>query len=450
MARLPLHWRGRNGERRVSHEAALRAAIPEDVATLMGRLHSHSFAAYVVGGAVRDVLAGRAPTDWDLATNATPDQLRAAFPDAQYENRFGTVGIPTGVAVREVTTFRADGPSSDARRPDSVAFIGSIEGDLARRDFTINAMAFGLAGDEGGDPVISGAFADPHGGRADLEASVLRAVGNAAERFTEDALRVLRAARFASRFGLTIEPATAAAIRDAAALTGSLSGERIGAEIEGVLAAQEPAIGLAALHDLGVMRVIAPALNERWSEGLPQRVAAIGASESPDAPDPLGRLAELLAPIADDSVAEQILTNWRRPRATMSAIAQVRAADRAAAEAERGVIDHVEYRVYVAALTGDPRDAARQIRRRLAAERAAPGAGTLLAGCEHADAQNTPALPAELAVDGAELARKIDATPGAWIKEMQASLLISIGRGEIQNQPAALLAAAERMHATNE
>ena len=450
MARLPLHWRGRNGERRVSHEAALRAAIPEDVATLMGRLHSHSFAAYVVGGAVRDVLAGRAPTDWDLATNATPDQLRAVFPDAQYENRFGTVGIPTGVAVREVTTFRADGPSSDARRPDSVAFIGSIEGDLARRDFTINAMAFGLAGGEGGDPVVSGAFADPHGGRADLEASVLRAVGNAAERFKEDALRTLRAARFASRFQLTIEPVTAAAIRDAAGLTSALSGERIGAEIEGILAAQEPAIGLAALHDLGVMHVIAPALDEHWSEGLPQRVAAIGAPESPDAPDPLGRLDELLAPIADDSVAEQILTNWRRPRATMSAIAQVRAADRKAAEAERGAIDHVEYRVYVAALTGDPRDAARQIRRRLAAERAAPGAGTLLAGCEHADAQNTPALPAELAVDGAELARKIDATPGAWIKEMQASLLISIGRGEIQNQPAALLAAAERMHATNE
>jgi hypothetical protein len=198
------------------------------------------------------------------------------------------------------------------------------------------------------------------------------------------------------------------------------------------------------------MRVIAPALNERWSEQLPQRVAAIGAPESPDAPDPLGRLAELLVPIPDDEAAEQILTNWRRPRATMSAIAQVRAADRAAAEAERGVIDHVEYRVYVAALTGDPRDAARQIRRRLAAERAAPGAGTLLAGCERADAQNTPALPAELAVDGAELARKIGATPGAWIREVQASLLISVGRGEIQNQPAALLAAAERMHATNE
>jgi tRNA nucleotidyltransferase (CCA-adding enzyme) len=434
----------------VSHEVALRAAIPEDVARLMGRIHAHGFAAYVVGGAVRDVLAGRTPTDWDLATDATPDQLRTAFPDAQYENRFGTVGIPTEVAVREVTTFRADGPSSDSRRPDSVAFIGNIEGDLARRDFTINAMAFGLAGDEGGDPVINGAFVDPHGGREDLDALVLRAVGNAAERFKEDALRTLRAARFASRFELTIEPATAAAIRDAAGLTSALSGERIGAEIEGILASEHPEIGLTALHDLGVMRVIAPALNECWSEQLPQRVAAIGSPESPDAPDPLGRLAELLAPIADDSVAEQILTSWRRPRATMSAIAQLRAADRKAAEAERGAIDHVEYRVYVAALTGDPRDAARQIRRRLAAGRAAPGAGTLLAGCERADAQSTPALPAELAVDGAELARGISAAPGAWIKGVQASLLISVGRGEIQNQPVALLAAAKRIRATNE
>lgn len=450
MARLPLHWRGRNGERRVSHEAALRAATPEDVARLMGRIHAHGFSAFVVGGAVRDVLAGRAPTDWDLATNATPDQLRAAFPDAEYENRFGTVGIPTGDAVREVTTFRADGPSSDARRPDSVAFIGSIEGDLARRDFTVNAMAFGLAGDKGGDPVINGAFVDPHGGREDLDGRVLRAVGNAAERFKEDALRTLRAARFASRFELSIEPVTAAAIRDAAGLTSALSGERIGAEIEGILASEHPEIGLAALYDLGVMRVIAPALNERWIEQLPGRVAAIGASNGPDAPDPIGRFAELLAVISDDEAAVEIITKWRRPRATMSAIAHLRAADRAAAEAERGAIDHVEYRVHVAALTGDARDAARQLRRRLAAGRAAPGAGTLLAACERADVQKAPALPAELAVDGAEIARRIGATPGAWIKGVQASLLISVGRGEIQNQPTALLAAAERMHASND
>ena len=446
MARLPLHRRGRNGERRVSHEAALRAAIPEDVATLMGRIHAHGFAVYVVGGAVRDVLAGRTPTDWDLATDATPDQLRAAFPDAQYENRFGTVGIPTAAAVREVTTFRTDGPSSDARRPDAVRFIATIEGDLARRDFTVNAMAYGLARGVDGDPVSDGAFADPHGGRDDLAKQVLRAVGNPAERFKEDALRALRAARFAARFGLTIEPSTAAAIREAAPLTATLSGERVGAEIEGILAAERAEIGLAALHDLGVMRVIAPALDAQWDQALPRRVAAVGADGSPDAPDPLGRLAELLAPIADDAAAQQVLTGWRRPRATLAALAHLRAADRLAIKAERGTIDAPEYRIRVAALTGDPRDAARQIRRRISAERATPAAVTLLAACDEADARNTPALPSELAVDGAALAAHIGVAPGAWIKPVQEALLLAVGRGDVVNHAAALLAVAERAY----
>ena len=430
----------------MSHEAALRAAIPEDVATLMGRIHAHGFAVYVVGGAVRDVLAGRRPTDWDLATDATPDQLRAAFPDAQYENRFGTVGIPTAAAVREVTTFRTDGPSSDARRPDAVRFIATIEGDLARRDFTANAMAYGLARGVDGDPVSDGAFADPHGGRDDLERQVLRAVGNPAERFKEDALRALRAARFAARFGLTIEPSTAAAIREAAPLTATLSGERVGAEIEGILAAERAEIGLAALHDLGVMRVIAPALDAQWDQALPRRVAAVGADGSPDAPDPLGRLAELLAPIADDAAAEQVLTGWRRPRATLAALAHLRAADRLAIEAERGTIDAPEYRIRVAALTGDPRDAARQIRRRISAERATPAAVTLLAACDEADARNTPALPSELAVDGAALAAHIGVAPGAWIKPVQEALLVAVGRGEVMNHAAALLTVAERAY----
>ncbi|MGA1422584.1 MAG: CCA tRNA nucleotidyltransferase, partial [Candidatus Limnocylindrus sp.] len=450
MARLPLHRRGRNGERRVSLEAALRAAAPEDVATLMRRIHAHGFAVYVVGGAVRDVLAGRTPTDWDLATDATPDQLRAAFPDAQYENRFGTVGIPTAAGVREVTTFRTDGPSSDARRPDAVDFIATIEGDLARRDFTINAMAFGLARGEVGDPVSAGAFADPHGGLGDLTARILRAVGDPSERFKEDALRALRAARFAARFGLTIEPSTADAIRAASALTGTLSGERIGAEIEGILAAGRAEIGLAALHDLGVMRVIAPALDAQWSHELPERVAAVGAPGSPDVPDPLGRLAELLTPISEDATVEQLLTRWRRPRATLAALAHLRAADRVATDAERGVTDAAEYRIRVAALTGDPRDAARQVRRRISAGRAASAAATLLAACEEADARNIPALPADLAVDGADLAAHLGVAPGAWIKRVQEALLVAIGRGEVKNQPAALLTVAERAYAQYE
>jgi len=162
----------------VTPAAAVRAAIPRDVADLLRVLRTAGFGAYVVGGAVRDVIAGRVPADWDLATEATPDQLRALFPSATYENRFGTVGVPTDAGVvREITTFRADSGSSDSRRPDEVAFLPRIDGDLARRDFTINAIAFGLAPEASrrADPVADGAIVDPHGGAEDLANGLLRA-----------------------------------------------------------------------------------------------------------------------------------------------------------------------------------------------------------------------------------------------------------------------------------
>ena len=430
----------------MSHEAALRAAVPEDVAELMGQLSAAGFAAYVVGGAVRDTLADRAPSDWDLATDATPDQLRKTFPNAQYENRFGTVGIPTSAGVREVTTFRADGPSSDARRPDAITFLGAIEGDLARRDFTINAMAFGAPSGAHGDPVASGSLVDPFGGAADLAAGLLRAVGDPSERFREDALRMLRAARFATRFNLTIEAATAAAIRRDAALVATLSGERIGAEIEGILAAESPAAGLHTLNELGLAAQIAPELHAAWVAELPARVAAIGATGSPDAPDPIGRLAELLAVITDDAEAEKILTAWRRPRATLHAVAALRAADRSASAAERGEADAASYRIATAAQSGDPRDAARQLRRRIAAGRATPAAATLLALCERADEQQLPALVADLAADGGEIIAAINEQPGAWVKPLLEELLQEVAHGRVENRRNALVAAAKQLH----
>ena len=430
----------------MSHEAALRAAVPEDVAELMGQLSTAGFAAYVVGGAVRDTLAGRTPSDWDLATDATPDQLRNAFPNAQYENRFGTVGIPTSQGVREVTTFRADGPSSDARRPDAITFLGAIEGDLARRDFTINAMAFGVPSGAHSDPVASSSLVDPFGGAADLAAGLLRAVGDPAERFREDALRMLRAARFATRFDLTIEPTTAAAIHRDAALVATLSGERIGAEIEGILAAESPAPGLQALHELGLTAQIAPELHAAWITELPTRVAAIGVTGSPDAPDPIGRLAELLAVLTDDAVVEKVLTAWRRPRATLHAVAALRAADRSAAAAERGEADAASYRIATAAQSGDPHDAARQLRRRIASGRATPAAATLLALCERADDQQVPALVGDLAADGAEIITAINEKPGAWVKPLLEELLQQVAHGHIENRPDALVAAAKLLH----
>ena len=430
----------------MSHEAALRAAIPGDVAELMGQLRAAGFAAYVVGGAVRDTLAGRTPADWDLATDATPDQLRGAFPNARYENRFGTVGIPTSAGVREVTTFRADGPSSDARRPDAITFLNAIEGDLARRDFTINAMAFGVPSGAHGDPVISGSLVDPFGGAADLAAGRLRAVGDAGERFQEDALRMLRAARFATRFDLTIDSATAAAIRRDAALVATLSGERIGAEIEGILAAENPAPGLATLFELDLTAQIAPELHAAWVADLPARVAAIGEAGSPDAPDPIGRLAELLADITDDAVVEKVLTSWRRPRATLHAVAALRAADRSAAAAERGEIDAASYRIATAAQSGDPHDAARQLRRRIASNRATPAAATLLTLCERADEQGIPALVGDLDSDGAEIIAAIDEQPGAWVKPLLEALLQEVAHGRVENRRDALVAAAKQLH----
>jgi len=429
----------------VSHEAALRAATPTDVAGLMRELRSAGFSAYAVGGAVRDVLAGRVPADWDLATDATPDQLRRIFPNAQYENRFGTVGIPTSSAVREVTTFRSDGPSSDARRPDSVTFLRAIEGDLARRDFTINAMAFGAAHDREGDPIESGALVDPHGGAQDLAAGLLRAVGDPAARFAEDALRMLRAARFVTRFSLALEPSTATAIKQGAHLAATLSGERIGAEVEGILAAESPARGIAALHELGLLAVIAPALNAAWTNELPALIGAVGAPGGVDTPDPLGRMAELLTPIEDDKVAEEILTAWRRPRAMIHAVSRIRRLDRLAARAEEGGCDAPALRIAAAAEHGDPHDAARQLRRRIATKRAHLPAAALLAHCEQADAAHTPSTPADLAIDGAQLLSVIGEAPGPWVKEVLDALLGEVARGNTPNEQKELLAAAERL-----
>ena len=431
--------------------AAIRAAVPADVAGIMRSLRAAGFGAYVVGGAVRDVLAGRVPADWDLATEASPDQIRALFPAAAYENRFGTVGVRTDAeTVREVTTFRADGPSSDARRPDSVTFLPRIDGDLARRDFTVNAMAFGLAPEASRrlDPVADGALVDPFDGAADLGAGMLRAVGDPGARFREDALRMLRALRFASRFALQIETATAEAIRRDASLAGRLSGERIGAEIEGMLAAPHPEIGLRALHDLGLAAAIAPSLAAEWTGDLPDRVAAVGAPGSPDAPDPLGRLAELVAPIDDDADAAALLESWRRPRASIASILAIRALDRSVAAAEAaggGRTRAIDLRLAAASLTGDAHDAARQLRRRIAARRGSACSPSLLATCAAADADGAPARIGDLAIDGSALAATLGEAPGAWLGELLAQLLVEVAHGRTQNDAPSLLVRATEL-----
>lgn len=216
---------------------------------------------------MRDALRGVDPHDWDVTTDATPEAIQRVFKRSLYNNRFGTVVVRSGEHEVEVTTYRTEAEYSDHRRPDSVAFTASLEEDLARRDFTMNAMAWRPA--RHGRP---GELVDPFGGRRDLETRTLRAVGDPDERFKEDALRMLRAVRFATLLDLRIDPPTADAVRRNAALTASLSGERIQQEILKMLGAPRPSVAFRMLSDLGVLAVICPELED--CKGTPQEKAA--------------------------------------------------------------------------------------------------------------------------------------------------------------------------------
>jgi tRNA nucleotidyltransferase (CCA-adding enzyme) len=246
---------------------AIGPRVPAAVRSLMDILCAAGHDAYVVGGSLRDVILGREPTDWDLTTDAPPERMRVLFPDASYENRFGTVVVPRGGAHYEITTYRAESGYADHRRPDVIAFGTRLEDDLARRDFTMNAMAWGFSA---GDPrdAAGPAFVDPFAGLADLRAGIVRAVGDPAARFDEDALRMLRAVRLAAVLGFTVEPATLAAIPSRAADVRYLSGERVGAEIGRLLLAPRPSIGLALADDAGLIEPILPELAVQ--HGVPQ------------------------------------------------------------------------------------------------------------------------------------------------------------------------------------
>jgi len=231
--------------------------VPKDVDRVVSKLNEAGHAAYVVGGCVRDAIRGVDPQDWDVATDATPDEIQKLFSRSLYTNRFGTVIVRSGEHEVEVTTYRTEAEYSDHRRPDRVAFTDSLHEDLSRRDFTMNAMAWKPGRD--GTP---GELVDPFGGQRDLAARVLRAVREPEERFREDALRMLRAVRFATLLDMRIDDRTAEAIRACAPLAATLSGERINQEITKILGAPRPSVAFRMLSDLGLLAVICPELEE--------------------------------------------------------------------------------------------------------------------------------------------------------------------------------------------
>lgn len=236
--------------------------IPEYVLNIGAHLVDRGFDAYLVGGCVRDVLLGRGVNDWDIATNAKPEQIQELFPDSVYENQFGTVGIKERMAngesqIVEVTTYRLEGAYTDKRHPDTIKFANTLEEDLARRDFTINAMAVKLPMTNDQLPMT-----DLFGGQEDLKKKLIRCVGNPDERFGEDALRLMRAVRFATQLECAIEKDTADAMARAAASLDAIAQERIRDEFVKIVMSEHAATGMVLLEQYGLLQYIIPELRE--------------------------------------------------------------------------------------------------------------------------------------------------------------------------------------------
>ncbi len=274
------------------------AVVPRDVLDLCERLRSQGKRAWIVGGCVRDLLLGRPPSDWDVATDALPPDLLRIFPRAIPTGiEHGTVTVVKGGRHYEVTTLRGEGTYSDGRRPDWVEFVGDIAADLARRDFTVNAIAL---------DALDGKVIDPYGGRSDLGRGVLRAVGDPHERFSEDGLRVLRAARFVASLELALDPATEAAIEPTLDTFRKVASERVRDEWVKTMKARAPSRAFEVMRRTGILGVTCPELlkgvgmeqnrwhaYDVWRHGLECMDACTG--------DPILRIAALLHDVGKPS-----------------------------------------------------------------------------------------------------------------------------------------------------
>lgn len=229
-------------------------ALPSDVKKLQEKFKKAGFQIYIVGGAVRDLLIGRQVKDWDFTTDAKPEEILKLFPEGFYDNKFGTVGIGESL---EITTMRKEGKYDDFRHPDKVVWTNKIEEDLARRDFTINAIALSVIPPNGGIQLV-----DPFYGQEDIKNKIIRAVGDPNQRFQEDALRLMRAIRIATELEFDIEKDTLEAIKKNKELIKEISSERIRDELFKLLASMYGYMGIVKLREAGILQIILPELEK--------------------------------------------------------------------------------------------------------------------------------------------------------------------------------------------
>jgi tRNA nucleotidyltransferase (CCA-adding enzyme) len=400
--------------------------MDEGAAELLDTLHRAGYAAYVVGGCVRDSLLGLTPHDWDLCTSALPQQVMELFGAQRCIPtglQHGTVTVKQSGALYEITTFRTEGTYTDGRHPDEVHFVPDVREDLARRDLTINAMAYNEK--EG--------LVDPFGGQADLQSGIVRAVGVPRQRFTEDALRILRLYRFAARFGFAIDPPTAQAAQELCAHLDCVSVERIEEELAKLLAAPAP----AAYLNEKILGVVLPELS---SEALAAAKPVVDACPAGAENLPI-RLAALLYSLGEDGIRRTL----KRLRCSNALIEEAAVLVR---EAVPGV--PVSLNIYARRLLGKYNLCTVQ---RLAAlgtalqpERAADFAA-LSELAEQLDADGVCCRVSQLAVNGRDLmAAGVPAGPG--IRKVLETLLDGVIREEYPNERQALLAAVQQLAAS--
>ena len=415
----------------------MKLTLDPGAAALLDALHAAGYAAYAVGGCVRDSLLGRTAHDWDLCTSALPQQVMELFGTEQCIPtglQHGTVTIKYGGQLYETTTFRTEGSYTDGRHPDAVQFVPDVREDLARRDFTINAMAYNEA--EG--------LVDPFGGQKDLKNGLLRAVGEPQQRFAEDALRILRLYRFAARFGFALDAATARAARQLAPHLDCISAERIQEELAKLLAAPKP----GAYLEPAVLAVVLPELTPAALEAAKPVVDACPAGEE-NLPV---RWAALLGALGEADT-RRVLKRLRCSNACIeetAVLVRETAGESVCAEETTAHAPERAGDIHLRQLLGRYRLCTVERLCALCAAlhpQAAPACALAAQRARQLEADGVCCRISQLAVNGRDLmAAGIPAGPA--LRRVLETLLDGVIRAEFPNEKEALLAAAQKISAS--